>query len=138
MAHGHDPSHSQPSHGGHEKTDIIFAPIVRASLILLVVIVAVFGLVRVTLQQMGRYEAENSPRANPLAEARGRRLPPEPRLQTDPVQDLQDLQASQAAQLSTYGWVDSTRGVVRLPIDRAMDLIAQRGLPHRAAGEGQP
>jgi hypothetical protein len=34
--------------------------------------------------------------------------------------------------LSSYGWVDREAGIVRIPIDRAMDLLAERGLPARA------
>lgn len=138
MAHGHDTSHSQPPHGGHEKTDVVFAPIVRASIVMLIILLAVFGIARVTLQQMARYEAESSPKVNPLAGSLGRRLPPEPRLQTHPVQDLRDLQASQRERLSTYGWIDESKGIVHLPIERAMELVLQRGLPHRDAAEVQP
>jgi hypothetical protein len=35
----------------------------------------------------------------------------------------------QEEQLNTYGWVDQKAGVAHIPIERAMDLIAQRGLP---------
>jgi len=31
--------------------------------------------------------------------------------------------------LGSYDWVDQKNGVVRIPIDKAMDLLAQRGLP---------
>jgi hypothetical protein len=50
-----------------------------------------------------------------------------PRLQTDPVGDLNRLKAQQRAQLTGYGWVDRDRGLVRIPIERAMDMIAARG-----------
>ena len=41
--------------------------------------------------------------------------------------------------LNSYGWVDQQAGVVRIPIDRAMDLLAQRGLPTRPqAGVAPP
>ena len=50
-----------------------------------------------------------------------------PRLQTDPVSDLNRLKAQQRAQLTGYGWVDGDRGLARIPIERAMDLIAARG-----------
>ncbi len=33
--------------------------------------------------------------------------------------------------MHSYGWVDQPAGVVRIPIDRAMELLAQRGLPTR-------
>ena len=55
--------------------------------------------------------------------------PPGPRLQTDPVGDWDALHATEEAMLSSYGWTDRNAGKVRIPIDRAMDLLAQRGLP---------
>jgi hypothetical protein len=59
-------------------------------------------------------------------------LPPSgPRLQANPVRDLQELRVADEATLSTYGWVDKEAGRVRIPIDRAMELILERGLPVR-------
>jgi hypothetical protein len=52
---------------------------------------------------------------------------PTPRLQSDPAADLRAFQASQSAQLQGYAWVDRDRGLVRVPIDRAMEMIAARG-----------
>ena len=62
-----------------------------------------------------------------LAEARGRRLPPEPRLQAYPEADLIEFQAREEKQLTTYGWVDEDAGVARVPIDRAIDMLLERG-----------
>ncbi|HEY7494835.1 MAG TPA: hypothetical protein VIH59_27505, partial [Candidatus Tectomicrobia bacterium] len=58
-------------------------------------------------------------------------LPPEPRLQVAPAQELQQLHAEEDAILHSYGWVDQPAGVVRIPIERAMELLAERGLPVR-------
>jgi hypothetical protein len=61
-----------------------------------------------------------------------RPLPPLPRLQAEPVQDLTQLRAQQDDALNAYGWVDRTNGVVHIPINRAMDLLLERGaLPVR-------
>jgi hypothetical protein len=60
-----------------------------------------------------------------------RRLPPEPRLQTTPVTDLKEMRAAEDKILNGYSWVDQAHGVVRVPIDRAIDMLAQRGLPSR-------
>jgi hypothetical protein len=64
---------------------------------------------------------------SPLAGLRP--LPPSPRLQLYPATDLKDFREQEHDLLSTYGWVDQDKGIVRIPIDRAMDLLAQRGLP---------
>ena len=54
---------------------------------------------------------------------------PAPNLQLKPRDDLLALNARAEQELATYGWLDRTAGVVRLPIARAMDLLVQRGLP---------
>ena len=69
------------------------------------------------------------PPASPFANVRV--LPPQPRLQVNPRQDLLRLRENEKAELDSYGWVDQKNGIVHIPIDRAMDLIAQRGLPAR-------
>jgi hypothetical protein len=56
---------------------------------------------------------------------------PAPQLETDERDQLDQVRIDEENTLSTYGWVDQKAGTVRIPIDRAMDLIAQRGLPVR-------
>ncbi len=67
----------------------------------------------------------------PMAAGQEHRLPPEPRLQTNPRQDLSDLHDAEDAILTTYGWTDKNAGAVRIPIDEAMKLTVQRGLAAR-------
>jgi hypothetical protein len=52
-----------------------------------------------------------------------------PLLQISPRLDLRDFRAQEDKQLTGYGWIDRTAGVVRVPIDRAMELVLQKGLP---------
>lgn len=52
--------------------------------------------------------------------------PPPPQLQPHPRTDIVQLRAKKRAILQSYGWVDEPQGVVRIPIERAMALIAQR------------
>lgn len=56
---------------------------------------------------------------------------PEPQLETNERTELNQIRLHEEDTLSTYGYVDETSGTVRIPIDRAMDLLAQRGLPTR-------
>jgi hypothetical protein len=64
---------------------------------------------------------------------------PTPRLQTDDgAQDVTDLHAREDLLLNNYSWVDQSQGKVRIPIERAMELIAQRGLPVAPAVEQAP
>jgi hypothetical protein len=75
------------------------------------------------------------PTASPMVSDTYRMLPPSPRLQTQPHQELKDYCAAQEQEVNSYGWVDQPGGVTRIPIDRAIDLLLQRGLPVRPAAE---
>lgn len=58
---------------------------------------------------------------------------PQPRLLVNEPSSLADFRKREQEALSTYGWIDQNAGVVRIPIDRAKDLIVERGLPVRGA-----
>jgi hypothetical protein len=104
------------------------------------VVLLIVGCLAIIWRTIGRL-AENRPLDTTVA-ARGimtapdlqmlRRFP-KPNLQLDPHDDLTALRAREDAELNGYTWVDRSNGVVRIPIDRAMDLIAQGRLPVRPA-----
>lgn len=73
----------------------------------------------------------------PLSAGRSQE-PPAPRLQTQPFKDVFQLKTEQRGSLNGYGWVDKATGVVHIPIDRAMRLTIERGLPARAGGSNAP
>jgi len=52
-----------------------------------------------------------------------------PMLENDERTQLRKYVMDQENQLNSYGWVDEKAGVAHIPIDRAMDLIKERGLP---------
>lgn len=58
-----------------------------------------------------------------------RQPPPAPRLQTDAPADLQEMRARETTALESYGWVDRQKGIVHIPVERAMELLVERGLP---------
>ncbi len=64
-------------------------------------------------------------------------LPPQPRLQVDEPATWAQEFARQKAMITGYEWIDQKAGTVRIPVERAMDLLAERGLPARPA-EGSP
>jgi hypothetical protein len=70
------------------------------------------------------------PTASPFENSRT--IPPLPRLQAAPHTDILDYWESQQKALNSYGWVDRQKGVAHIPIDEAMRLVLQRGLPVRA------
>jgi hypothetical protein len=76
------------------------------------------------------HHAARYPAAPPLAYTR--EPTPEPRVQVDAPRELRELRAAEDAALHGYAWIDKDRSLVRIPIDRAIDVLAQRGLPARA------
>jgi hypothetical protein len=63
--------------------------------------------------------------------AREREVIPQLRLQVDAPEELRQLRAAEDAVLSSYSWVDKDAGIVKFPIDRAMEILAKKGLPAR-------
>lgn len=61
---------------------------------------------------------------------------PPPQLQPDPAADLNKFRARQEQTLDSYGFVDKDQGILRIPIDHAMQLLAERGLPTRQPTTG--
>jgi hypothetical protein len=53
-------------------------------------------------------------------------IPPEPRLEIDPTQDWVSYRRQQEQLLNSYGWVSREQGRVRIPITKAMELVAER------------
>lgn len=115
---------------GYEHSDADVRSLLKFGLTLFVILVAVV----ISMRWMFFYFAKSQelgPPASPFEDAR--MLPPQPRLQVQPRVDLQAYCEDQMQQLNTYGWVDPHNEVVRIPVDRAMDLLVQRGLPARQA-----
>jgi hypothetical protein len=115
---------------GYERSDADVRSLLKFGLSLFLILVAVL----ISMKWMFFYFAKSQqlgPPASPFENARV--LPPAPWLQVAPRVDLQAYCEAQLQELNTYGWVDPHNEVVRIPVDRAMDLIAQLGLPARPA-----
>ena len=97
--------------------------------------VLVYGIFVVFGRQATARDAAN--RTFPLAEGVSQ-VPPSPRLQTQPFKDVYELKTEQRGALTSYGWIDKANGVVHIPIERAMELTLQRGLPAREGGTDVP
>lgn len=73
------------------------------------------------------YQASKDKPPSPLEDSR---VPfTGPRLQVAPPLDMEEMEAAENEVLDSYDWIDREAGIVRIPIDRAMDLLAERGLP---------
>jgi hypothetical protein len=55
-------------------------------------------------------------------------------LQVTPERDLAVYQQDQERQLGSYGWVDEKLGIAHVPVERAMDMLLERGVPARVEG----
>jgi len=100
-------------------------------LVFLIVFIAVaallcWGLVRHISRQNAR--AASAP---PFAETG--QAPPQPELQVDPREDWLKYQKQQEQSLETYAWENRGGGIVRVPIERAMELLLKKGLPVQGA-----
>jgi hypothetical protein len=117
---------------GHEETDADASSVGRFGAILVLVLVLslvlLFGLFRYFQSREGAGVATVDPTKSF----------PEPRLQKTPVNDLKEVRDAENQVLHSYAWVDPQKGVVRIPIDRAIDLLAQHGLPSRPTDQAPP
>jgi hypothetical protein len=115
----------------HELSDANASPIIKFAIFLIAVVVVVAGLMVVFFNFMEAREAREKTVRYPLAAGVARPLPPVPRLQTYPFGDVKELRQQQDRYIEQYEWVDKDSGIVRIPVERAMEVLAERGLPHR-------
>jgi hypothetical protein len=146
---GRDPVSSEAAGGGYETRDAHVRAIVWFAVGLVVVAGAVHGLMWVMFERFAERERQADPPPRTLT-APAPEPPPEPRLQVltrpegtfgfglAPAESLARLRATEDETLSTYGWIDRPAGIVRIPIERAMTLVVERGLPPPAAREPTP
>jgi hypothetical protein len=143
-----EPNHvNSAGNGGYERSDIGVAGILYFLAGLAVAGVLAYFVVDGLYHYLDkRAEAEQAP-VNPMvtnAPADTRRIPkdypqgsfPDPKLEEDEREQLNGIRLKEEQMLSTYDYVDKNAGTVRIPIERAMDLIAERGLPTRMQGAG--
>jgi hypothetical protein len=124
-----DPAANPEVH--HEHSDVNINGIFAFAAALVVVAAVVHLLVFVLFRFFDARAGQRVTPQFPLAIEQENRLPPEPRLQTNPRQDLAELRTKEDQTLTSYGWVDKNAGIVRIPIDEAIKLTLERGLPSR-------
>jgi hypothetical protein len=108
----------------HQGADFRFPAVVK-SVIVFVVVNAILFVTMWWLYRYGRREDMSRDVRPSLVEAKPP-IPPEPRLQVNPREDFQEYLRKQQNALTSYGWVSRPEGKVRIPIDRAMQLIVER------------
>ncbi len=127
------PSANSPSEG-YEHRDANTRSLFKYGLGLAVILVIVLW----SMKWMFSYFAKTQPLGPPASPFENARvLPPQPRLQAKPRADLRNYCGEQMQELNSYEWVDPQNGVLRIPIDRAMEVTIEHGLPARSASEAQ-
>lgn len=125
-------SHKNPD-VDYERRDFVTSRAFLGLGITLVIILVAMVIVFFMLSGLEEYDSLTAPTPLPLLELRP--TPPPPRLQPNPVDqssalnDLLELQAREEALLTSYGWINQDAGIVRIPIDRAMALMAEEAPP---------
>jgi len=157
MSHDTHPVKSN-GHGDYERKDIGVSAIVYFLIGLAVALILTFFIVDGLFHFLERHFEAEQPSVSPLvtnAQQDTRRIPPQygadyekylkqgfpaPQLETNERTELNEIRLREENVLSTYDYVDKNAGTVRIPIDRAMDLLVEHGLPVRAheAGYGAP
>lgn len=129
---GTDPSHN---HSGHERSDAEIRPILIFIVSLGVFIIIAMFMMSWLLNFMETSHQAAQSEISPLADQE--QIPPEPRLQANPALDLEEMERREEELLNSYQWIDENAGIFRIPIGRAMELIAEGGLPTRASTPAQ-
>jgi hypothetical protein len=126
-----------PQHGeeGYERADVNVRRLYEFGASLAILIIVVMWAMVHTYNFFAKHESLGPP-ASPFENQR--ELPPQPRLQPHPATDLKRYCEMEQQQLSTYGWMDQQTGVVRVPVDRAIDMVLQKGLPARPVNQAAP
>jgi len=113
--------HTEPQ---HEVRDVRLRPLIISGLGLVILAgTALLAMVWLFDYLAGRRVPEAD---YPALRLEGERPPPEPRLQVSPQRDIGVMRAEEEAILQSYGWVDRQASIVRIPITRAIDLLADQ------------
>jgi hypothetical protein len=133
---GHDLEYGPTPEGAkHEHTDIDPGVGYKFAMWLGVSMLISVGIVYGAFRLFEAQESAASRRAVAYPLAAGQHLePPTPNLQRQPFKDIYMLRQGENEKLTSYGWVDKGDGITRIPIDRAMDVMLQRGFPARPEG----
>lgn len=122
--------------GGHAPTEIRLRGILSFAIALIVVIVFVQAGLSFLMGGFSRDERSHiTSRSARMRDETGQF--PAPRLQGNPGTDMARFRREEQARLDEYGWVDRRGGVARIPVARAMEILAARGLPTRQPAQAK-
>lgn len=106
---------------GHEVDRVNVGTVVRVGAgLATMVIVSMIGMVYLFRGLDAVVEVKLPTYASPAEEL----TPPPPRVSPDQAKQRRELRAEHRRILTSYGWVDQEAGIARIPIDRAIELVA--------------
>ena len=112
---------------GHEKTDATLSAVVLlvalTALLVVVGVISMWFLYGFVIEYQSSQYEPTSPLADTVEPFTG------PRLQVAAPLDMKSMDALEKNVLDSYDCIDRETGIVRIPIGRAIDLLAERGLP---------
>jgi len=137
----HDDGRSEST--AYETRDVKVRPLAQYLVGLTVAIIVTYLIVLGVFRLFNARKTAQDAQADPAAVQRAalppeQRLPAEPRIQADPASELQVLRRAEDELLHTYGWIDREAGTVHIPIDQAMKLVVEQGLPVRQPESASP
>lgn len=118
----------------HERQDVDVSSLFTIVLALFISCVVIFLVVAGMIHYFKRHEPSKTAGPANIPAILAAKFPA-PRLEVKSGANLAELRAAEDADLNSYGWVDRQSGIVRVPINRAMALLFQRGLPNVGAGQ---
>jgi hypothetical protein len=117
---------------GYEPRDVRVGWIVFFAAMLAAMVTLVMPLTDWIFDRFETSAAKLDVPASPLAAGQE---PPDPRLQSRPSEDLAALRRREDEALTKYRWLDREQKIVQIPVERAIELLLERGLPEPAASE---
>jgi hypothetical protein len=125
---------TEQSHNQHERKDVDVISLFTIVVTLFVSCVVVFLVVTIMMHYFSLQEPSKTAGQANIPATHTEEFP-QPRLEVKPGASLAELRAAEDVDLNSYGWIDRNAQTVRIPIDRAMQLIVERGLPDVGAGK---
>jgi hypothetical protein len=111
----------------HERSDWDLRYVVWGSIVLVVSVTLILAVSWWIFREFDRWAAGRQ--MGTVRTTARENIPPEPRLQVSPQGDWTEMLEREQAILGSYRWVDRSQRIVHIPIQRAMELLAERGLP---------
>ncbi|MDP9162021.1 MAG: hypothetical protein M3O09_17575 [Acidobacteriota bacterium] len=138
LGHGH-PEGMRHEEVGYERQDMRSKPVLIALAVLGIIVLLVHLFLTGVFHLAGWYYEKTLPPKNPMVTETNtdtRIVPssepmkfPEPRLEQNERLEMHDFRMAEEKTLNSYGWVDEQAGQAHMPIEKAMEMVAQRGLP---------